>query len=68
MCVDKKSINITYMGVVGMFINRHFIYHNIRCPHLLRLPQRVSEASGLKHTLSSPDIRKTPPDKLEAAA
>ena len=36
------------------------IYHNIRCPHRLRALQRVSEASGLKHTPFCDHIEKKP--------
>lgn len=37
------------------------IYHNIRCPHRLRALQRVSEASGLKHTPFCDHIEKKRP-------
>ncbi|MCP6385171.1 hypothetical protein NL438_25895, partial [Klebsiella pneumoniae] len=37
------------------------IYHNIRCPHRLRGPQGVSEASGLKHTPFCAHIEKKRP-------
>ncbi|RWT90028.1 hypothetical protein DN602_29830 [Raoultella ornithinolytica] len=37
------------------------IYHNIRWPHRLKRPQRVSEASGLKHTPFCAHIEKKRP-------
>ena len=44
-----------------MWLDIHLIYHNIRCPHRLRGPQGVSEASGLKHTPFCAHIEKKRP-------
>ncbi|MCQ8805959.1 hypothetical protein NQU33_24090, partial [Escherichia coli] len=44
---------------VTMLVTR--IYHNIRCVHRRRGPQRVSEASGLKHTPFCAHIEKKRP-------
>ena len=44
-----------------MWLDIHLIYHNIRCVHRRRGPQRVSEASGLKHTPFCAHIEKKRP-------
>ena len=57
------------LKIVTWFLVRALnIYHNIRCPHRLRGPQGVSEASGLKHTPFCDHIEKNAPDDSGATA
>ncbi|MDG4714218.1 hypothetical protein, partial [Enterobacter hormaechei] len=48
------NVSITLTPVIN-------IKHNIRWPHRLKRPQRVSEASGLKHTPFCAHIEKKRP-------
>lgn len=52
IAADRVTLVDVPKSPTGLFLYLpiSWIYHNICCLHRLRRPQRVSEASGLKHT------------------